>query len=131
MQSTEPLAAVFGILKTGEWRIEVFGPNDSANVLYAYARRRDGGTSSFLLGRGPARPEQVTVRWDLPNGCWGIFIDGQCWAAHVSPRPRARRSSPIRSRRWLARPFSKEEIRFLCARRRGQRKGTKGFIVEE
>ena len=115
----------------GTWRIEVFGLTDRSNFLYAYARRSGGSIYSFGFGRGPARSEQIRIRWDRPNGCWGIFIDDQCWALSVSPRPRAVCSSPIRSRLVNAKPFTEEEIRFLCAKRRGQRKGTRGFVVEE
>ena len=116
----------------GTWRVEIFGPNEQANFLYAYARHVDDPVESFGLAWGPAQPDQISVRWNLPNACWGIFIDGQCWALHVSRRPRAVCSSRIRSRRGPnAKPYSVDEIRFLCAKRRGQRKGTKGFIVEE
>jgi hypothetical protein len=116
----------------GGWNIEVFGPNRHCNFLYAYARHAVHGVFSFGLGREPAVAHQIAFRWDLPNGSWGIFIDGDCWAIYTY-RPTLRmRQHRIHSRSGsFGQPFSDEEIRFASAKSRGQQKGTHGFVVEE
>src|SRR5436853_4017162 len=78
-----------GTSPDGRWTVNVFGPNDLCNFLYAYARKGDEETCSFGLGNGPASAEQVDFRWDLPNASWGIFIDGECWVIYAN-RPARR-----------------------------------------
>jgi hypothetical protein len=79
-----------------------------------------------------AGADRIAFRWDLPNGSWGVFIDGECWAIYAH-RPRQRMGQHrIHSRSGQqARPFTAEDIRFVCAKRRGQRPGTRGFVIEE
>ena len=72
----------------GSWHVKVFGPNQHCDFLYAYARHPQHGTWSFGVGRGPAGADRIGFRWDLPNGSWGVFIDGDCWAIWM-PRPRS------------------------------------------
>ncbi len=119
------------------WHIEIFGFNQYCNFLYAYARFNDGSAHqawpwSFGLGREPVRAEQISIRWDLPNNSWGIFIDGECWAIYTHRAALRMKAQRIYSRCGpYARPYTEDEIRFVCAKRRGQRKGTRGFIIEE
>jgi len=116
----------------GDWHVEVFGPNKHCNFHYAYARHAERGTWSFGLGREPVCADRVSFRWDLPNGSWGVFIDGQCWAVYTY-RPALRMSQHrIHCRRGpRAKPYSADDIRFMCAKRRGQWPGTRGFVFEE
>jgi hypothetical protein len=117
----------------GFWHIEVFGPNENTNYPVGYAQPKDCNWKwQFSLGTKPAAAQQISFRWDLPNGSWGGYVDGECWAV-CTTRP-ALRMNPRRlhSRGGdRAIPYSEEEIQFMCAKRRGQRKGSKGFIVEE
>ncbi|CEF49247.1 unnamed protein product [uncultured bacterium] len=116
----------------GGWHVEVFGPNESSNGLYAYARQAEFGTSSFGLGREPVGADRITFRWDLPNGSWGIFIDGECWAIYTNRAALRMGQQRIHNRSGAyARPYTEQEIRFTCAKRRGQRKGVRGFVIEE
>jgi hypothetical protein len=116
----------------GAWHVEVFGTNEHCNFLYAYARHPEQGVWSFGLGRAPAGADRVSFRWDLPNGSWGIFIDGECWAIYTHRAALRMRQQRIHSRSGAhARPYTAEEVRFTCARRRGQRRGTRGFVIEE
>jgi hypothetical protein len=116
----------------GGWHVQVFGPSPSHEALYADARHPEYGVWGFPLGREPVPVDRIAVRWDLPNGSWGVFIDGKCWAL-CAYRPAQR----INRRRILTRsgphsvPFAEEDIRFACAKRRGQRPGTRGFVIEE
>jgi len=116
----------------GGWHIQVFGPSDCHHALYGDARHAEHGVWGFPLGREPVGEDRISFRWELPNGAWGVFIDGECWAV-CTHRPAQR----INQRRILSRsgphaqPFNAEEIRFACAKRRGQRPGTRGFVVEE
>lgn len=116
----------------GVWHVEVFGPNESCSFLYAYARNSEPGKWSFAVGREPADAARIAFHWDLPNGSWGIFIDGNCWAI-CCRRPSLRmRQLRIHSRSGpCSRPFTADEIRFICAKKRGQRQVMKGFVVEE
>ena len=100
--------------------------------LYAYARHPEHGLWGFPLGREPAAADRISFRWDLPNGSWGVFIDDECWAvcAH-RPAQRMNRHRLLSRSGPHPRPFTAEEIQFACAKRRGQKPGTRGFVVEE
>ena len=116
----------------GGWHVQVLGPSHCHHGLYAEARHPEHGVWYFPLGREVVGADRINFRWDLPNGSWGVFLDGECWAIYAY-RP-ALRMSPhrIHSRSGPhARPFTPEEIRFTCAQRRGQQPGTRGFVVEE
>jgi hypothetical protein len=116
----------------GAWHVEVFGSNQHCDFLYAYARHPEHGVWSFGLGREPVGVERISFRWDLPNGTWGVFIDGKCWAIWTHRAALRMRQARVHSRSGPhARPYTAEEIRFTCAKRRGQRPGTRGFVVEE
>src|SRR5205823_6378598 len=70
--------------------------------------------------------------WDVPNESWGVFIDGECWAIWTRRAALRMTQAQVHSRRGPhARPYTAEEVRFNCAKRRGQRPGTGGFGVEE
>jgi hypothetical protein len=116
----------------GKWRVQIYGPNAHHDFMYAYAQSADCSDWSFGLGRTAAAATDITFQWDLPNGSWGVFINGECWAVYAN-RPSLRiHAERIYSRRGAhAVPYSNDEIRFICAKRRGQRKGTKGYIIEE
>ena len=45
------------------WHVEVFGPNEHCNFVYAYARHPGHGAWSFGLGCEPASAEQIGFRW--------------------------------------------------------------------
>ena len=116
----------------GGWHVEVFGHNEHCNFPYAYANHPEKGAWSFGLGREPANADRIGFRWDLPNDSWGIFIDGECWAVCTRRAALRTHQTRIHSRSGShARPYTTEEIRFICARRRGQRRGTRGFVIEE
>jgi len=116
----------------GAWHVEVFGPNENGNFLYVHARHAAHGVWYFGIGREAVGAERVSFRWDLPNGSWGIFIDRECWAIYTYRAALRMRPDRIHSRRGPnARPYTDEEIRFTCAVRRGQQKGTRGFVIEE
>jgi len=116
----------------GDWSVKVYGSKDPGDCFYAYARCTDGLDTSFPLGPDGDRSQQIAFRWNLPNESWGIFIDGQCWAIYTY-RPALR----MDQRRFHSRsgpnahPYTDEEIKFTCAKRRGQYPGTKGFVIEE
>src|SRR5437870_3229714 len=83
----------------GSWHVELFAdkrrPWQFSKLLWACARQSGGRVWSFCLGPNgsrPPAPDQISFRWDLPNGSWGVFIDGECWAVYVN-RP-ARRGDP-------------------------------------
>ena len=113
-----------------QWSVALYGPNKYCDFLYGYARCADGWRASFACGY-PVTADRVAFRWDLPNDSWGVFLDGQCWAIYAN-RP-ASRSSP---RRFLDRtaphqqPFTNDEIVFACAKRRYQKQGTHGGVLE-
>ena len=115
----------------GQWQVALYGPNEHCDFLYGHARCADGWVGHFGCAY-PVRSDRITVRWDLPNGAWGVYVGDECWALYTD-RP-ALRMSPrrIHSRhRPHQAPFSAEEIRFACAKQRFQRKGTRGGIIEE
>jgi hypothetical protein len=114
------------------WRIEVFGTNRYCQFPYPYADCSDGWGCGFGFGASPVEPEQITVRWDLPNESRGVFVAARCWSIYTF-RPALRmHQRRVHSRSGgHAQPYTVEDIRFICAKRRGQRKGTKGFVVEE
>jgi hypothetical protein len=62
------------------WHVQVFGPSARHHGLYADARHPQHGVWCFPLGRELAGPDRIDFRWDLPNGSWGVYIDGDCWA---------------------------------------------------
>jgi len=68
-----------------------------------------------------------------PNGrVFGVFIDGECWAVYAyRPALRMKKHRILSRSGPHAQSFSSEEIRFACAKRRGQRPRTWGFVVEE
>ncbi len=116
----------------GSWHVEVFGPNEHCDFLYVYARHPEHGVWSFGVGREAVEAERIRFQWDLPNNSWGVFIDGACWA--IWTRRAALRMSQARTHSRSgphARPYTGEEVRYTCARRRGQRPGTRGFVIEE
>jgi hypothetical protein len=116
----------------GAWRVQVFGPSAHHCGLYADVRHPALGVWYFPLGRELAGADQISLRWDLPNGSWGVFIDGECWViCAYRPAQRMNRHRILTRSGPFARPFTAEEIRFACAKRRGQRHGTRGFVVEE
>jgi hypothetical protein len=116
----------------GSWHVQVFGPSDRHHGLYSDARHPGYGVWCFPLGRELAGADRISFRWDLPNGSWGVFIDGECWAVCTHrPAQRMNRHRILSRNGPHARPFTAEEIRFACAKRRGQRPGTRGFVLEE
>jgi hypothetical protein len=116
----------------GAWHVQVFGPSRSHSALYADARHPEHGVWGFPIGREAVGADRVSFRWDMPNGSWGVFIDGECWSlcAH-RPAQRMNRNRIFTRSGPHAQPFTVEEIRFMCAKRRGQKPGTRGFIIEE
>jgi hypothetical protein len=116
----------------GAWHVQVFGPNCSHGALYVNALHPEHGVWAVPLGRKAVGADRIGFRWDMPNGAWGVFIDGECWAlcAH-RPAQRMNRTRIFSRSGPHAQPFTAEEIRFLCAKRRGQKPGTRGFIIEE
>lgn len=116
----------------GDWSVKVYGSKDPCDCFYAYVRCTDGWDASFPLGPDGDRSQQIDFRWDLPNESWGIFIDGQCWAIYTY-RPALRMDQRRLYCRFgpHANPYTDEEIKFTCAKRRGQYPGTKGFVIEE
>jgi hypothetical protein len=117
----------------GIWHVEVFGPNNHTNYPRGYAKKSDSSWPwQFSFGRKPVSAEQISFRWDLPNGAWGVYVDGECWVVCVTRQALRMRPTRIHSRGGdHAIPYSEEEIKFMCAKRRGQKPGTKGFVIEE
>lgn len=98
----------------GAWHVEVFGGNERCNFHFAYAYHGAEMRGSFPFGPEVVNPERISFRWDLPNGSWGVYIDGKCWAIYTY-RPAAR----MHPERMLshagphAPPFTEEEIRCI------------------
>ena len=122
------------------WYVEVYrAPPQAAaqdgvgNSYYAYAKESDGELWSFPFGQDPQPSDDITFRWDLPHGSWGIYVNDRCWAIFAD-----RSTAPSRPRRGIHRrcgpyatPYTEHDVRFTCALRRGQSKGNKGFVKEE
>ena len=116
----------------GQWHVEIWGANKPRSAGYGVARLAPHqGYWGFPIG-DEIESKLIEVRWELPNESWGVFIDHECWAI-CSHRP-VQRMAKVRvlSRSGFhSKPFTTEEIRFAYAKRRGQRAGTKGHIIEE
>ena len=114
----------------GMYKIEVY-LSAHEEWLGAYVEYIGGTEWIFPFGY-PTRADRIEFRWDLPNEAWGILIDRQCWA-FLAYRPALRHEKCRMYSRTdpHEKPFSDSEIRYACARKRFQRKGTHGGVLEE
>jgi hypothetical protein len=117
----------------GRWQVCVFGASQYDKALYGHASlEQERWWCTFGMGREEVVADRITFKWDLPNGAWGIFIDGDCWAVcSYRSALRMHRQRMYSRAGPRAKPFSPEEIKFMCAKRRGQRPGSHGFVIEE
>lgn len=120
----------------GRWVVDVFGPHKPkspewpgaslAECLHVdwFSRTGKSGVAGAFQCAYPVAPEQITFRWDLPNGTWGLYVGGQCWAfyAHVrgSRKPwrlHWRADVDQGPRSADRRPFTEEEILRACTKK--------------
>jgi len=94
----------------GAWRLEITKPQMTG--LYAVFIST-AGYFGFRFGRD-ASPQDIEVRWDLPDKVCGGFIDGDCYFLfRYGPKRRRNREWS----RWYAQPpFTAWEIAAVCGR---------------
>jgi hypothetical protein len=117
----------------GKWTIRVYGATVHCKGLTGYALCDDGWWTSFSFGY-PVQSSLVSFRWDLPNDSWGAYVDGQCWAVYTYRAQLRMHKRRVKSRVKYVQgvvPFTDEDIRFICATKRSQKKGTRGILVRD
>ena len=99
------------------WVIEIGGPTEVAPAFMASVFHNGIETMSFPFGYD-VFPDQLSVRWDLPNNACGMYLGDHCYAMfRWGARHRRNRELYHTGR---DRFFSDEEIARFCAKNRSQ-----------
>jgi hypothetical protein len=100
----------------GRFSVEVSAPTESTPYFLARFQCVDGSCGVFNSENWfgpfpPALPEELTIRWDLPDNVCGLYLGSHCYGLYRAGAQRRRHRGSFRTR-----PFTDEEIAWFCAK---------------
>jgi hypothetical protein len=107
------------ISPNGRFSLDVFPPDEITFCFIATLRCIDGSAGLGQMGAGfgpyPAvSPDELAIRWDLPNHVCGIYLGSCCYGLFRFGN--GRRRTRGRFRAGIELPFTEEEITWFCAK---------------
>jgi hypothetical protein len=103
----------------GRFSLDVSQPDETTPCFLATFRCVDGtaGLGELSVSFGPyppASPDELVIRWDLPDHVCGLYLGSHCYGLFRFGAGRRRARGDFRCQNRP--PFTDEEIAWFCSR---------------
>jgi hypothetical protein len=119
----EPVIIRHELSPNGRFSLDISEPDEASPYYLATFRCVDGsaGLGGMDVSFGPyfaALPDELVIRWDLPDHVCGLFLGSHCYGLFRFGASRRRVRGSFRCRNHP--PFTDEEIAWFCSKTRVQ-----------